>query len=131
MKRKKVFLFILLFLILLSCLFIYISAKIYPWDKVVGKEVQKKINGTFSLESVAFNLSHITLKNIALISMKGEKVISADTVIVEYHLKNYLKNSEPLECISHVSVINPVINVTCSSEGKWNFRSFLRQVRKR
>jgi len=126
MKRKKVFLFILLFLILLSCLFIYISAKIYPWDKVVGKEVQKKINGTFSLESVAFNLSHITLKNIALISMKGEKVISADTVIVEYHLKNYLKNSEPLECISHVSVINPVINVTCSSEGKWNFQELFK-----
>ncbi len=130
MKRKKIFLSILLFIILLSCLFIYISAKNYSWDKVIGKEVQKKINGTFSVETVAFNLSHVTLKNIALISLKGEKVITADTVIVEYHLKNYLKNSEPLECISHVSVINPVINVTCSSEGKWNFQELFKAGKK-
>ncbi len=131
MKRKKIILSILLTVIILSCLFIYMSLENYPWDKVIGKEIQKKINGTFSVESVAFNLSHITLKNIALLSMKGEKIITADTVIVEYHLKNYLKNSEPLECISHVSVINPVMNVTCSSEGKWNVQELFKAGEKK
>jgi len=107
------------------------SAEDYPWDKVIGKEVEKKINGTFSAESVAFGLSHITLKNVALSSLTGEKVITADTVLMEYHLKNYLKNSEPLECISHVSVINPVINVTCSSEGKWNIQELFKAGEKK
>jgi len=120
MKKKNLFLAILSVIILLSGLLLYRAAENYPWDKAIGKEVQKYINGSFSVESVAFNLSGLTLKNVVVNSLTGEKIITADTVIVEYQLKNYLKDRKPLECISHVTVINPMINVTCSSEGKWN-----------